>query len=279
MPIVRPSELETGKWWDRPWSLVDGCTAVSEGCANCWSRDIARRFKKDWTPKFRDDRLDIPLRRKKPTVWAVWNDLFHEDVSNAEIAAAFGVMAACPQHVFMVLTKRAERLPEWFAWVGEQSVSWPDPTYYCMANTSPEGKGLDIDGQFTVMDSEHDNGWPLPNVALGVTAENQHWADIRVPHLLQTPATYRFVSYEPALGAVGFMDPFYGFPDLDLIIAGGESGPKARPSHPDRFRSVRDQCAAAGTQFLMKQMVVDGKMRKHTNELPPDLRIREWFNA
>jgi protein gp37 len=112
-------------------------------------------------------------------------------------------------------------------------------------------------------------GWPLPNVWLGVSVEDKITADARIALLLQTPAAIRFVSYEPALGPVDFSTFLSTIPSmgsdlhphrryeaergLDWIIAGGESGPGARPPHPDWFRSVRDQCEAAGVAFFFKQ--------------------------
>lgn len=316
--ILRPKALATGKWWDRPWSLVDGCTEVSEGCRNCWSRANARRFKRDWTPRFRADRLELPLRTRKPTVWAVWNDLFHEKVGVCEILSAFVVMALSPQHLFLVLTKRPWRL------AGLDFLRDPDPAslledhagYDCWSEETCCHVANAING---VMGEGHNVGWPMRNVAIGVTVEDQATADERVPLLLQTPARWRFVSYEPALGPValgrtypdeytaclkcGWHGPTFDYrcadcggppdagyescaicgtatlhracpkcratadvghpmefyredrplPGIDLVIAGGETGPKARPAHPDWFRFVRDQCKAAGTPFLLKQ--------------------------
>jgi protein gp37 len=109
--------------------------------------------------------------------------------------------------------------------------------------------------------------WPLPNVWLGVSVENQATANERIPLLLRTPAAVRFLSMEPLLGPVVLPEVFlkrlhfdgrdHNYPDgagmIDWIIVGGESGPKARPMHPDWVRSLRDQCAAAGVPFLFKQ--------------------------
>ena len=91
----------------------------------------------------------------------------------------------------------------------------------------------------------------LANVWRGVSVEDQPTADERLPFLLQTPAAVRFVSYEPALGPVNFFSYLSG---IDWVIAGGAVGPHARPSHPDWFRSVRDQCQAAGVPFFFKQI-------------------------
>jgi len=273
MSALRPKRLETGRWWDKPWGLVHGCTPVSAGCAHCWSEGIALRFRDKpayagltgedgkWTGaiRFRADKLDLPLRTRKPTVFAVWNDLFHESVSKPAILDSLNVMWKCHHedkgHLFMVLTKRPARMHEII--------------------TTARRVGT-IHG-FPTGEMEDQRAIP-PNVALGVTCEDQATADERIPLLLKTPARWRFVSYEPALGAVDFSDYLcdhascedYNLchavwprppasechPDtrgLDLIIAGGESGPGARPAHPDWFRGVRDQCAAAGVPFLFKQ--------------------------
>ncbi len=250
-------DISKGRYWDKPWSLIDGCTPVSPGCDNCWLRAMDKRFHKanleTVTPRW--DRLEIPSKTRKPTVFAVWSDLFHEAVSDEFILAAFMTMAQARgrEHFYLVLTKRPERALRFVAKLKEQGV------------TLAEG----ITGR-------------LPeSVWLGVTAENQEQADKRIPILLQIPAAHRFVSYEPALGGVDVSkwlhprqtpnkDGYGGdhgpgwttdLSTLDLIIAGGESGPKARPAHPDWFRSVRDQCEAAGVDFFLKHISKkDGRM-------------------
>jgi protein gp37 len=179
-------------------------------------------------------------------------DLFHEDVSYAYIDMVFIVMSICPQHRFMVLTKRPERMLAYAK---------------------------------SVMSRDIDIQWPLPNVWLGVTAENQEMADKRIPTLLQIPAAVRFVSVEPMLGPVDLSSiPGFHYPGctthdalngrlihhdddykwtvdekLDWVICGGESAPKARPMHPDWVRSLRDQCQEADVPFFFKQWGEWGK--------------------
>jgi protein gp37 len=157
-------------------------------------------------------------------------DLFHEAVSDQFIDQVFTVMARTHWHTFQLLTKRADRFPQYFARNLPQSIS------------------------------------PLENVWLGVSVEDQETADERIPILLRTPAAVRFVSIEPMLGPVDverwiWRPGAYGAGtssiskydfDLTWVIAGGESGPRARPSHPDWVRSVRDQCRAAGVPFFFK---------------------------
>jgi protein gp37 len=184
-----------------------------------------------------EQNLDLPLRTRKSIVWAVWNDLFHEDVPLEFIRKAFGHMHHCKRHAFLVLTKRPHRMAEFIRWYSD----WV---------------GF--------------NAWPreYKHVFLGVTAENQEMADKRIPILLQIPAAVRFVSCEPLLGSID-LEPYlsvydrYGEPSgprcnpdgtnaISWIICGSETGPGARPCHPDWVRSLRDQCQASGTPFFFK---------------------------
>lgn len=241
--MTQPERIAKGLYWDRAWSLVGGCSNVSPGCDNCWAareahtragqqnQKIRNRYTGlttaagRWNGQIRmlDDNLDLPMRIKKPTVWAVWNDLFHEKVHDGFILDAFARMEFANQHTFLILTKRADRMLEFFN------------TY--------EG-----------------NGWPLPNVILLVTVENQEQANLRLPLLIKTPAAARGVSVEPMLGSVdvslwfysGYIEPPYD-DVLDWVICGGESGPGARPVHPEWVRDLRDQCVSAGVPYFFKQ--------------------------
>jgi len=193
------------------------------------------------------------------------SDLFHKDVPFEFIAAVFGVMGACPQHVFQVLTKRPERAVEFFEWVEGRNIA--DIACKYLDNVGFEtgcGAALDCD-----------EGWPLPNVWLGTSVEDQPTADERIPHLLKCPAAVRWVSYEPALGPVSLraamlkqkdadIDGFLATPDgpvhvddwnvaIHWVVVGGESGSGARPMHPDWARNIRGQCQAAGVPMLFKQ--------------------------
>ncbi len=195
------------EWTGKTWNPTTGCTKVSAGCKNCYAETMHARLTRMGqekysepfeTVRFHPDSLDVPLRRKKPTTWFVnsMSDLFHKDVTNEQIAAVFGVMAACPQHAFQVLTKRAARLPEWFAWIESRSHSASGPSFD-VADFARKETGLDP--------AVH-APWPLPHVWIGVSVEDQKTADERLPYLRQTPATVRFVSYEPALGPVDFSE-------------------------------------------------------------------------
>jgi protein gp37 len=195
------------------------------------------------------DKLIQPMRWKKPRrIFVVsMGDLFHEDVPFEYIAAVFGVMAACPQHTFMLLTKRPRRMKRWM----DLAVNAPH-------DLAP------------IRDT-----WPLPNVWLGVTAEDQQRADYRIPVLLSIPAAKRFVSCEPLLGPIDLREYLWcescGYskrdqeihwdhhlcsPELktlDWIVSGGETGPKARPMHPNWVRWLRDQCIGSRTHFFFKK--------------------------
>jgi protein gp37 len=211
--------------------------------------------------------LDLPLRVKKPTVFAVWNDLFHEDVPFDFIDHAFAFMALCPQHTFLVLTKRPERMSEYISISGR---------YDAIIKQLNRGYVWELPSRTVLrlaVNAPRSDKWPLPNIWLGTTAENQQTADKRIPILLQTPAAVRFVSCEPMLGPVDlnriegenyFIHALDGMvywfgggrenPKLDWVICGGESGHKARPLHPDWARSLRDQCQAAVVPFFFKQI-------------------------
>jgi protein gp37 len=190
-------------------------------------------------------------------------DLFHKKVDDFEIAAVFGVMAACPQHSFQVLTKRPERMNRWFQTITERDVA---AQRYLFVHK----KELAMWNQ-TKKERPPVIPWPLPNVLLGVSVEDQKTADERIPLLLETPAAMRFVSAEPLLDSIDFTrlrDDELGAKwnalsmGISWIICGSESGPKARRADVTWFRHLRDQCAAAGTPFFLKQMHVDGKLHK-----------------
>lgn len=238
-------------WTDYTWNPFSGCSPVSEGCRNCYARRMSKRLRgragypadDPFRVTFHPNCLEEPLRMRKPRRIFVCSmgDLFHPDVPDERIDQVFAVMALCPQHVFQVLTKRPERMAQWVR--NERSL------HVVLQHWKNSRQGL--------------NTWPLPNVWAGVSAENQATADERIPHLLNTPAAVRFVSCEPLLGPVD-LDGIWGYPGsadsemlenwpIHWIICGGESGPGARPIHPDWVRDLRDQCKAARVPFFFKQ--------------------------
>lgn len=260
------------------WNPVTGCDVVSPGCTNCYAMKLAgTRLKhlpayagltKDtkagpvWNGMLGvigGKQFFAPMRWTKPRAVFVnsMGDLFHEGVSDAMLRGIFDIMALCPQHIFMILTKRPDRMREW--------------VNHTMPRKVRSGEG--------VLHKTVNGAWP--NVWLGVSVEDQVRANERIPALLATPAAKRFVSCEPLLGPVNFehngnalfdrkaairrcmdgpaamnwdqADDYIAHPQLDWVIAGGESGPDARPMHPDWATSLRDQCAGSGVPFFFKQ--------------------------
>lgn len=266
------SDRSSIEWTDATWPVVQGCDPVSPGCANCYAIKVVHRlawnsnpkisaplegvveYHKDalrWTGKvaLREDRLDWPLKWKKGRMIFVpsHGDIFHKDVPDEFLDRIFAVMALCPQHVFQVLTKRPMRMREYMSRDIEDRLD-------DICHTLPGS----LDETWHYPDR-----WPLTNCWLGVSAEDQATADERIPPLLDTPAAVRFVSLEPLLGAIDlaragleiYMRDLDKPPTTNLhwVIVGGESGPKARPMHPDWARSLRDQCTAADVPFFFKQ--------------------------
>lgn len=269
------------EWTDATWNPITGCSVTSPGCTNCYAMQLAgTRLKHSpsrkgltqpskagpvWTGevRFNDHELLKPLRWKRPRMIFVCahGDLFHESVCDAWIDKVFAVMALSPQHTFQVLTKRSGRMRRY---VNGFTCDGARRYHVTQASIAMEEEGLTND--FFV-----DCAWPLPNVWLGVSVEDQQRADERIPDLLATPAAVRWISAEPLLGPVdahdflfpvgegsrgtpsGLLVPVSVRPGLDWVVAGGESGQNARPMHPEWARALRDQCAAAGVPFFFKQ--------------------------
>ena len=243
-----------------------GCSKVSQGCKNCYAERVFSRpypGRKFTDVRMHEGRVDQPLRRRKPRKIFVnsMSDLFHESVTDNFLDKCFAVMALAQRHTFQILTKRPERMLQYFNRGGIREIRNDKLGYKVCLAFSP--------GEFqytTTSLRTNANGcsFPLPNVWLGVSVEDQATADERIPLLLQTPAAVRWVSYEPALRPVDFFRWLEPFKDtdamsnpaakIDWIVAGGESGPKARPSDLAWYRSARDQCKAAGVPFFMKQL-------------------------
>jgi protein gp37 len=274
------------EWTDATWNPITGCAVVSPGCTNCYAMKLAGTRLKHiasrkgltqpskagpvWTGevRFNEEMLDQPLRWKRPRMIFVCahGDLFAENVPDEWIDKVFAVMALAPQHTFQCLSKRPERMREYLSGRDAEN-GFPMPPLWHIGMTRDDPSWQDT------MD------WPLPNVWLGVSVEDQTRAEERIPLLLDTPAAVRWISAEPLLGPVDltdictgnyFTNPLTGHrwhdaPEgvasasdmngakLDWVVAGGESGQGARPMHPDWARSLRDQCAAAGVAFHFKQ--------------------------
>jgi protein gp37 len=196
------------------------------------------------------------------------SDLFHENVHEVDRTLIFAVMLLCPQHTFQVLTKRPERMLAWLSEPGRRSAILKAASMLAFDLQSLKVYAR-IPKPWNATDVVYDCGpngdeagcrvrdaWPLPNVWLGVSVENQKAADERIPLLLQTPAAVRLISAEPLLGHLrldGFLRSKPRDAVLDWVICGGESGSGARPMHPDWARGLRNQCVAAGVPFFFKQ--------------------------
>lgn len=279
-------------WADATINPCAGCSPVSPACDHCYAARMAHRLAANikippyfagltddagkWTGKvnLHPHLMKQVLRWQKPRKIFVGSmtDLFHEAVPDEFLDQVFAYMALAPQHTFLLLTKRPERMRAFFERC--KAANWNN-VRDAINHPSLCGQG-DRKGSLET---------PLPNVWLGVTIENQAMADARVPILLETPAAKRFVSIEPMLGEIALddvdeknwlnpecwgdcaCDSLFGFDPgcrrnggdgnltrkLDWVICGGETGPGARPMHPDWIRSLRDQCGAAGVPFFFKQ--------------------------
>lgn len=273
------------EWADATWNPVWGCTPVSPGCDHCYAETLVNgRLAHLHSGGFakvtlRPEQLDKPLRWKRPRRIFVnsMSDLFHDDIPNDYIARVFAVMLLAEQHTFQVLTKRHGRMRSLLRNIGFKAMVW----------AAIEDLDVQVTGYaHNVIDAP----WPLPNVWLGVSVENQQWADIRIPAVLETPAAVRFISAEPLLGPV-CLDAFHSSdghapgtdlpcelwpPGIDWVIVGGESGKDARPMHPEWARSLREQCQAAGVPFLFKQWGewAPSYQLRSERAIPPGPRVR-----
>ena len=291
------------------------CVRVSAGCQNCYSATLNRRLGTGldytvpalgrWYPYVDERELQRMLTfrpkapfkngRSRPAVFLEdMSDLFGEWVPDAWLDRIMAACALRPDVDWLFLTKRPERARA-----------------YLSDRNTEERIGMrrwELDGSPPVVKM------PLPNVWMGASVENQATADERLPELLATPAAVRFVSYEPALGPADFTG--ITTPDgecwnaldreeardaaledacdgsLDWVIAGGESGPKARPCDMAWIRSIRDQCQAAGVPVFIKQLgakanffnddlgipdrwILKDRKGGDMEEWPEDLRARE----
>lgn len=291
------------------WNPTTGCTRVSPGCDNCYAfalhdqRHVANReaaygvvsrygadvrlkpagarkegaalpFTQQYDLPFStvqmldDDRLTAPMRARNPRAYFVDSmaDLFHEDVPDAFIDRVFMVMACSPQHIFMVLTKRPARMAAYVQGLGAR---FTDALAEFYVNDMANPAAIK---PLTQHMARAASNWPLHNVWLGTSTEDQARANERIPHLLDTPAAVRFISYEPALGPVdvtnymprtvrGYsvlrgieQDMDADVEGLDWVIVGGESGPRARPFDVDWAEDMAAQCDAFGVSVFVKQM-------------------------
>lgn len=234
------------EWCDMTINPIVGCSKCSPGCDNCYAEKLAARLVTmhfvdlkyatvvtdgKWNGKIAShygcfEKLPGSGSRPQRIFVNSMGDVFHEQVDMTEAMVLFQYMQIFPHHTFLVLTKRAERMRREIQF--EQSLR------------EREGEREAENGIFRI--------WPLPNVWLGVTVCNAG-EKAKIDDLRATPAAKRFISFEPLLGDVGELD----LAGIDWVIVGGESGPKARPMHPDWARSIRDQCQSAKVPFFFKQ--------------------------
>lgn len=253
------------EWTEKTWNPVTGCTKISKGCECCYIertipfRTTGRKFDKPGIGgttgvTLHPDRLDQVLRMRKPSMIFVCSmaDLFHDEVPDEHIIEVFARMWWVPQHVFQVLTKRPARLRALMPRI-EAALRQREPDLALVDHPTPLV-------------------WPLPNVWVGVSVENQD-AAYRIPVLLEIPAAVRWLSCEPLIGPLDLsvlqarngtlplaplgihydQDTGHGSHPISWVVVGGESGPGASPMHPDWARSLRDQCIGAGVPFFFKQ--------------------------
>lgn len=291
------------EWTDASWSPIRArnkstgkvgwhCEHVTPGCENCYAETMNARLgtglkfkpghREDVDIFLDDEMLLAPLRWKRPRSVFVcsMSDLFAAFVPDAWIYRVFAVMALAPQHTFQVLTKRSKRMREYMngPGVSQRLKLFVAETFMDVIDRGPQPLQYQLIAKDDLGELAQ---WPLPNVWLGVSAEDQARADERIPDLLATSAATRFVSAEPLLGPITFHtvaglrencvidalrgeswewraegvrhDLRRGLHRLDWMIVGGESGPDARPMHPEWARSIRNQCASADVPFFFKQ--------------------------
>lgn len=232
-------------WTDEVWNWLVGCSKISAGCKGCYAEVAAKsprlqqfpQYQKverwDGTVEFVESQLLKPLKWRSPKkiFTCSMSDVFHENVPDEWRDQALAIMALCPQHTFQVLTKRPENMLRYFS----------DPQVLDRI----EEAGCEFSHNMDCLDT-----WPLKNVWIGVSVESQKAADERIPLLLQTPATIRFLSCEPLLEDIQFKS----LDGINWAITGGESGTKARPCRIEWIRSLVRQCQDAKVPVFVKQL-------------------------
>lgn len=304
------------EWTDFNWNPIRGCSRVSAGCDNCYAITTAHRFsgecrpyegltvirngRMDWSSKVTLIEKDLfaPLGWKKPRkiFVASMSDPFHHNVPDEYLDKMFAVMALCPQHTFQLLTKRPERMLQYFSdlnfrteMIGIEAERISGVSRYELILSSGKEKSS---AQWPM---------PLPNVWLGVSVEDQATADERIPLLLQTPTAVRWISAEPLLGPIDLSDYLnpvinarHNSADLDWVVVGGESGKKARSLDINWVRGIIQQCNSANVPVFVKQLgamayespghegatgyflTLKNKKGGDMSEWPEDIRVREW---
>lgn len=243
-------------WCDKRWNVVTGCTPISKGCDNCYAKRMAYRMQgrfgypknEPFSVTFHPNRLPLPLKWKKPKKIFVnsMGDLFHKDVQFHWLLRILEIIKNCPQHTFIILTKRPKKMKK------------------------------QLETLYSFLMSIDENIQIFPNLWLGVTCENQKAADEQIPILLDIPTNVKFVSCEPLLEKVDLHKP-YGqgvgkllIDYLDWVICGAETGKGARYMDPYWAFDLQQQCQEANVPFFMKQF------SKITPIISPNKLIREF---
>jgi protein gp37 len=267
------------EWTDATWNPTRGCTKISPGCTHCYAETFAERFRgvpghpyeQGFDLRLVPDKLQDPIGWKKPRMIFVnsMSDLFHEDIPDEFIDQVFGVMGITRRHTYQVLTKRGERMRDYFNTVGK--------TRRLLEAQREMAKGHGGD----LMNRAGMSMWPLPNVWFGVSVENRKHGLPRIEHLRSCSVgrgpvgpTVRFLSIEPLLEDLGPID----LTGIGWVIVGGESGHGARPMHPEWVRSIRDQCVAAGVPFFFKQWGEWAEDTGQVNEQGRDPWPHTWID-
>ncbi|QKE37317.1 DUF5131 family protein [Ferrovum myxofaciens] len=296
-------------WTDETWNPVTGCSKVSHGCKHCYAERVwprlAANIKTVYHGRAFTDVMCHPERLRQPLLWSKprmifvnsMSDLFHESVSDTFIDQVFAVMGNvfCSMdapHVFQVLTKRPERMRHYLS----------SPETLQRVTIAMKEMGLDLMGENSPPQ------WPLPNVWLGISVEDQETAQARVPHLISTPAAVRFISAEPLIGPIDLtqvelLDGYERlgvelceYAGIDWIIVGCESGPNARPMNLNWARDIVDQCRRSDytkVKVFIKQIPSPAALNpgqsgtfniraetpiKELSAFPCDLQVREYPN-
>lgn len=247
-------------WTQETWNPTTGCTHASAGCDHCYAERMANRLRgrhgypaaDPFRPQLQPQRLETPLQWTKPRLVFVdsMSDLFHPAFDEKYIAKVFAIMDLASWHTYQVLTKRPERAAELLSSEDFRfHVGWAE-SQVLQTRPGPDSPAM---GQ-----------WPLRNVWIGTSVESQQTANLRIPQILRCPAALRFLSCEPLLGPLRLQTGIYRtgsgsergttLDRIGWVIAGGESGPGARPCDPYWLRVIRDQCAAADVPFFLKQL-------------------------
>ncbi|HEY5318066.1 MAG TPA: phage Gp37/Gp68 family protein [Solirubrobacteraceae bacterium] len=311
-----PTSIE---WATSTWNPSTGCAEVSPGCAHCYAKTFAERwrgipghpYEQGFDLRLWPERLSLPLRWRKPSVIFVnsMSDLFHEEIPDEFVDRVFAVMAWASWHTFQVLTKRPERMRDYLTDPGVVDRIDRAMCAACCSEVAPGACGFPGDdcGLFGCE-------FPLANVWVGVSIENRRFVH-RADLVRQTPAAVRFISAEPLLGPLvdrpacpdcggtgllelGACDACEGFGryrteyDLDLteidwLIVGGESGPRSRPMDLEWVDALAGAAREQGTALFVKQLGARWARARHSSSIkggdpgdwPERLRVREMPRA